>query len=103
MVTLHEPVADCVAMPPDTEDAQAIVAWLSWMSTTPPPSGTKPAPGNSCSRLVDHALAPELTPCGTAIEEVAFTQAEPLMTTLCAGSLSTRTSGVSAASNRRES
>src|SRR3954452_5913864 len=104
MVTFHEPVADCVAVPLATDDVQAIEALVSRMSTTPSPSPTKLAPGNSCTRRVAPVLAPDVTVWVVdAAADVALTHAEPLTMTLFAGSLAMRTSGASPARRRSES
>src|SRR4051794_22082493 len=93
MVTFHDPAEVCVTVPLDTVDAQEIDAWLSMMSTTPAPSSMKLAPGNSCTRLVELAFAPDVTLCGAVAALVALTHELPLTTTLCCESFLIRTSG----------
>src|SRR3954453_5869322 len=79
MFTVHEPVEDWVATPPDTEDTQEIEAWLRVTLTTPL-SLVKSAPGNSRTVSVELALAPDDAECGVAVDAVALTQAETLTT-----------------------
>src|SRR4051812_38866723 len=82
MFTVHDPLEDEVATPPDTDDRHEIDAWLSETLTTPrsPLVVLNVAPGNSRTVSVELVLAPDEAVCGVTDVGVALAQADPLTT-----------------------